>query len=390
MRKMMQFSQEMLAKILDFAVEIQQIPSPTFDEAERATFVQQKFLQEGLADVSRDEVGNIYARLPGKGAALPLVISAHSDTVFPRQTDLQVRQTPERIEGPGIGDNSLGIAGLFGLLWAARAISWQPAGDIWLVVNVCEEGLGDLRGMRAVVDRLGDHVRGYIILEGMVLGHVYHRGLGVARYRITCRTQGGHSWTNFGRPSAIHELARIIPAIEKILDPDQRKAAQWPLPGARSSLNVGMFQGGTSVNTIASEASLELDLRSESDSALSLMTTKVHELVRMAERLGSPDQAVHFEIEQIGRRPSGEISLAHPLPQAANRALMSQGYTPISGVGSTDANIPLSRGIPAVTIGLTTGGGAHTAQEFINKAPLAHGMAQLAALIHDLEDFPSR
>lgn len=387
MAKRVEFTKEMLDEILDLAVNIQQIPAPTFDEAGRAGFVRQCFIDEAFQDVSIDALGNVYARMPGRGAALPLVVSAHTDTVFPRQTNLTVTRSADQIAGPGIGDNSLGVAGLLGLIWGIRASQCQPAGDIWLVANVCEEGLGDLRGMRAVIDRFGAAVRGYIVVEGMAFGHIYHRGLGVTRYRITCSTQGGHSWTNFGRPSAIHELARIIPALEKALA-DGRSAPEGlsgPLP--RSSLNVGIIQGGTSVNTIASEASLELDLRSEDEAALSAVSAGVHKVLKQSERANtSPEQAVHFTIEQIGRRPYGQIAPEHPLLIAAQKALINEGASPVIGIGSTDANVPLSLGFPAVTVGLTTGGGAHTIKEYIHTAPLAKGMAQLANLVLSMDD----
>ena len=386
MTKRLVCAPDALDKILDVAVRIQQIPAPTFEEIERASFVHQRFKEEGLSDISMDDLGNVYARISGKGTALPLVVSAHTDTVFPRQTDLNVKRDHAQIAGPGIGDNSLGVAGLFGLVWAAKSSQWQPAGDIWLVANVCEEGLGDLRGMRAVVDRMGAAVGGYIVLEGMAYGHIYHSGLGVTRYRISCHTQGGHSWTNFGRPSAIHELARLIPTLEKTLSSVQSSIGGLTVRGARTSLNVGIIQGGTSVNTIAAEASLELDLRSENEAVLSSLCAGVQKAVEAAERsaLGIADQAIHFTMEQIGRRPSGQIPLDHPLILAARAVLEDQGISPVIGIGSTDENAPLSRGIPAVTIGLTTGGGAHTIHEFIRTAPLSQGMAQLTNLVERL------
>ena len=183
-----------LNRVLDIAVAIQQIPAPTFEEGQRAAFLRDRFQDEELCDVSIDGVGNVYGRLPGGGTAPPLVISAHSDTVFPAATSLKVRREMDRIYGPGIGDNSLGVAGLFGMLWTINQRGIELPGDLWLVSNVCEEGLGDLRGMRAVVERFGDQVLAYLVIEGMALGQIYHRGLGVRRYRIHVRTSGGHSW----------------------------------------------------------------------------------------------------------------------------------------------------------------------------------------------------
>ncbi len=221
-----------------------------------------------------DEVGNVYARLPGSGSSRPLVVSAHLDTVFPLSTDLHVTRRSSNpgaaptnveglalstVEGPGIGDNSLGVAGLFGLLWELNSSSAQIAGstlpgDIWLVANVGEEGLGNLCGMRAVVDRFGDRPLAYLIVEGMALGQIYHRGLGVQRYRITVDTPGGHSWVDYGRPSAIHVLGEIIYRLSNLSLPR--------VP--RTTLNIGTISGGTSINTIAAHAQLELDLRSVS------------------------------------------------------------------------------------------------------------------------------
>ncbi|MBC8330508.1 MAG: M20/M25/M40 family metallo-hydrolase, partial [Anaerolineae bacterium] len=240
-------------KTLQLAVDIQQIPAPTFQEQRRAAFIAERFNELNLVDVEVDSLGNIYARRLGAGEARPVILSAHSDTVFPLDTDLSVSLTPGRIQAPGIGDNSLGVAGLFGLLWLLDVRNITLPGDLWLVSNVGEEGLGDLNGMRAVIERFGAAPLAYIVLEGMALGQIYHRGLGVQRYRVSAQTQGGHSWADYGQPSAIHEIAALI-----------GKLTQLQLPQRpRTTLNVGVVSGGTSINTIAAEASFELDLRSE-------------------------------------------------------------------------------------------------------------------------------
>lgn len=360
-------------RVLDMAIAIQQIPAPTFAESKRAAFVCECFNEAGLADVAIDATGNVYGRLPGRGRAQPVVVSAHTDTVFPAKTNLTVHREADKIHGPGIGDNSLGVAGLFGLVWALATkrpsrpeVKSELPGDLWLVANVCEEGLGDLRGMRAVVDRFEDSPRAYIILEGMALGQIYHRGLGVQRYRITIRTSGGHSWVDYGRPSAIHELGGLVTRLTAL-----------PLPTRpRTSLNVGIIQGGTSINTIAAEASLELDLRSEGGRALGDLTGWVESLVRATNRSN-----IAASCEVIGRRPAGKISTRHPLVQLAWDCLEAQDIRPNLGVGSTDANIPLSRGLPAVCVGLTHGSGAHTVQEFIHTEPVSKGLAQVFELV---------
>ena len=355
-----------LNRVLDIAVKIQQIPAPTFEEAQRAAFLRDRFQKEELCDVSVDETGNVYGRLPGEGSAPPLIISAHSDTVFPATTNLKVLRERDRIYGPGIGDNSLGVAGLFGLLWAINHYGIKLPGDLWLVSNVGEEGLGDLRGMRAVVERFGDQVLAYLVVEGMALGQIYHRGLGVRRYQISVRTSGGHSWVDYGRPSAIHELAALIGRLDSLDLPKQ----------PRTSLNVGVIAGGTSVNTIAAEAHLELDLRSENVQTLHRLIDQVKGLVDAANR-----EDVQVSVEVIGDRPAGKISSEHPLVELAIRCIEAQGFLPSLGIGSTDANIPLSRGIPAICLGVSTGGNAHTLNEYINLAPVEKGLDQLVALV---------
>lgn len=355
----------MINRLLELAVAIQQIPSPTFEEARRAHFVHDQFVKEKLSNIFIDGMGNVFARLPGRGAALPLVVSAHLDTVFPESTDLEVTRDATRIAGAGIGDNSIGIAGLFGLVWELKEQTDLP-GDLWLVANVGEEGLGDLAGMRAVVDRFGEKIKAYLILEGMALGQVYHRGLGVARYEITINTGGGHSWVDYGAPSAINEMASLVNRLAAIPLPDQ----------PRTTLNVGVISGGTSINTIAAQASCLIDLRSEEKKRLDELATQVKELVRNSRK---PDVQVSARV--IGKRPSGMLPTSHPLIILAKHCLEAQGIRPRLNIGSTDANIPLSRGMPAICLGLTTGRGAHTKNEYIDIPPLYKGMAQLVEFV---------
>jgi tripeptide aminopeptidase len=356
---------KLVKRVLEMAIAVQQIPAPTFNEGRRAAFVLERFLEEGLSDVSMDAVGNVYARLPGESRASPLVVSAHLDTVFPEDTTLNLRRDSDQIYGPGIGDNATGVAGLFGLLWGLQGSNKLP-GDVWLVANVGEEGLGNLCGMSAVVDRFGADVCAYLILEGMALGQIYHRGLRVRRYEISACTPGGHAWVDFGRPSAIHELAGLITRLCTIPVPEQ----------PRSSMNVGTISGGTSVNTIAAQANCLLDLRSESGHVLARLSRQVETQIEAGNRTG-----VLLSWKVVGERPAGGIPSSHPLVRLAKRSLEVQGIHPLMNIGSTDANIPLSRGIPAVCVGLTTGGGAHTVKEYILTQPLELGLAQLLALV---------
>ena len=353
-------------RVVERAIEIQQIPAPTFQEQKRAEFVRDLFAAEELEDICIDEAGNVVARWAGKGMEKPLIVSAHLDTVFPIETNLRVSRGTDLIHGPGLGDNSLGVASLFGLLWSLRERGFQPRGDIWFIANVCEEGLGDLRGMKAVVDRFEGDVHAYLVLEGLALGHVYHRAVGVKRYRITARTSGGHSWSDYGQPSAVHELAKLVVEL-----------ASLSLPAhPRTTMNVGRISGGTSVNVIAPEASIDLDLRSEGQQALTALVSAVEGLIQTANRAG-----VRVESQVIGQRPAGEISASHPLVTLAKDSLRELGLDAGLISGSTDANVPLSKGYPAIVLGVTTGGSAHTIHEYINTVPIAQGMEQLVKFV---------
>ena len=367
-----------LQRILELAVQIQQIPSPTFHESRRAEFVRGLFEREGLQEVAMDEVGNVYGLVPGvsgsrargqtgsKPASRPLIVSAHLDTVFPFEMDLALRRENGSLHVIGIGDNSLGVAALLGLIWLIRERKLAPNDDLWIVANVCEEGLGDLRGMKAVVDRFGSSVLAYLVLEGMALGHVYHRAVGVRRYRIKVSTRGGHSWSDYGQLSAIHELSKLVVQLTALELPRE----------PRTTLNVGKISGGTSVNVIAPEAWLELDLRSEAQLPLERLIASVEKILQEAGKPG-----LQIEAEVIGERPAGDLNSDHPLIQLAEDCVREQGLNAILTTGSTDANVPLSKGFAALVLGITTGGGAHTKNEFIRTAPVAQGMEQLVKFV---------
>jgi len=220
--------------------------------------------------------------------------------------------------------------------------------------------------MRSIVDRYGNDPLAYIVLEGMALGQIYHRGLGVQRYLITAKSGGGHSWVDYGTPSAIHGLADLVTKITSIKLPKE----------PRTSLNIGVISGGTSVNTIAAQASLELDLRSTGPETLNKLILEVETLVAKSNR-----HNIDFQAEVIGKRPVGEIPGNHPLVKLAADVLRERGIQPSLNIGSTDANIPLSRGLPCVCIGLTNGSGAHTIEEYIQIKPLQLGMEQLVELV---------
>ncbi|MFW5685252.1 MAG: M20/M25/M40 family metallo-hydrolase, partial [Spirochaetota bacterium] len=306
--------------------------------------------------------------------------------------------------GPGIGDNSLGVAALLALATAYGAAAREardgeaelvrPACDIWLVANAGEEGLGDLRGIRTALDHVRSRtprgVGAAIVLEGLALGGVYHRGIGVKRFRLEVRTPGGHSWADFGSPSAVHELLLRLARIVKLKIPS----------APRSSINVGTIEGGTSINSIASHARAEIDLRSESAAGVEELVRRVADatgcsseedggrggLRGIGAALGrafgaAREGGVQARLVPIGDRPAAEIPADHPLVDAAVRALAAVGLRAELRTGSTDANALLAGGVPTVCVGISTGAHAHRVDEYVNVDPIERGLKQLGHLI---------
>jgi tripeptide aminopeptidase len=355
------------AECLDLAVAVQQIPAPTGAETKRSSWVRDEFSRAGLADVTQDELGNVYGRVPG-GANPALIVSAHLDTVFPAETDLTLTRTGDRIAGPGIADNSLGVAAL---IWLARSLREERVSlpvDLWLVANVREEGNGDLQGMKMVMDRLGSATGAVIVLEGAGLGRVVHQGVGSRRYRITAIAPGGHSWDDFGAASAVHELVCFAERLTHLCVPAD----------PRTTYNIGLIQGGRSVNTIAESACLELDLRSVSAEVLQRLAADVEAMVATS---SDPARGVEVTAEIIGDRPVGAIADDHALVRICRAVLDALGVEVHTRPASTDANIPLSRGIPAVCIGLTKAGHVHRESEYLLSDPLQNGLRQLREVI---------
>lgn len=347
--------------VLHHTIRITETSAPTNEEAGRAELVQQLFADAGFDDIRVDDLSNVTARIPGRDRSRTLLLAGHTDTVFPMETPIKVVRTEDRLAAPGVGDNSVSVAGVITLKAAFEKLGIVPETDIVVTGNVGEEGLGDLRGMRAVVDALPG-LGAAIAVEGHSLSRITHRAIGSRRFRITVTGPGGHSWGDAGKPSAIHHLATIVTRLDSI------KLKSEP----KTSLNVGTFHAGLSVNTIAGEATALLDMRSENESALS-------DLVKMAEQhiLGKAPDGISVGIEVVGDRPAGS--------QPDNRGIVPIGIAVLEKLGidvtcdasSTDANIPISRGIPAMCIGLTTGGNVHRPDEFIRIEPLRTGLAHL-------------
>lgn len=353
-----------LERLIARALYLQAIPAPTFAEARRALAFKSELEGVGVREVCLDDAGNVLARIPGQHPA-PVVVTAHLDTVFPLDTDLTARRQGDRVWGPGIGDNALGLAALAEL--ALDLSTEPPPSDVWLAATVAEEGLGNLRGMVEVVRRFGRSARAYIVLEGTSLGTIYHRSLSVRRIRVQVRTPGGHAWSHAGQPSAIHVLLRL-----------GTELLELPRSGPRHpSLNIGRVQGGMSINSIAPEAWFEIDLRCEDPAELDAF---LEMLRRKVEASAQPGASIEWI--GVGDRPGGSIPADHMLVQAARAALLQAGVVQIRlDAASTDATVPLSQGLPAVCLGLTTGGGTHSQSEFINLPPIVCGYMAVLGLV---------
>ncbi len=354
--------------VLQELEKIQIIPAPTFDEIDRSQYLYQAFQAQGLSQVEMDGIGNVYGFLPA-GEGKPVVISAHVDTVHAKSVDHSIRKEALRWFGPGIGDNSLSLAALIGLSHHFQNQPAQLPGGIWFVANVGEEGLGNLAGMRAVTARFNGESQAFIVLEGIGLGAIFQQALGLKRYEMQVNTAGGHAWADYGKPSAIDELAKFIIAAKKIAGTEKGEV----------SLNFGNIFGGSTINSIANYSICRFEVRAIREALLNQTLRKIDQFVKKAS-----SAEVEYSLKEIGSRPFGGLEENHWLIQKAVKALTEIGIHPYLMTGSTDASEPLSRGYPSVCICLTRGGNIHTSSEFIEIEPLESGLQQVIHLVNNL------
>ena len=353
--------------IIDETIRIQQIPAPTFQEHQRAKYVEAQFQMSGLKQVQVDSVQNVYGYLEGTNPALPsIMLSAHMDTVFPLETDLSIEREDAVIAGPGIGDNSLAVASLLGVAKLLHEMQITPACGIWFVATTREEGMGNLDGIRAAYNKLKEQIAAVINIEGLSFGYVYNGGIAVKRLQITAHAGGGHTWLHYGRPNAVHGIIELAWRITQIVPPAQ----------PRTTYNISIIEGGQGINVIAPEASIWIDLRSETQEQVDRLYQQITEIV---DSVATPE--LTFAITPLGDRPAGEVERNHPLVQTALLTLEELGIRGATEAGSTDGNIPLADGCPAVTIGITKGGHAHRMDEFIEIEPVSKGYRQLLTLL---------
>ncbi len=365
----------MLPELIREAVTICEIPAPTYEEWRRTEYVQGRMKQIGLGDVTVDAVGNVIGRLRGTGGGPTVLVAAHIDTVFPLGTDVTVKSDGEILRAPSIGDNSASVAAM---LFAADLLIRRGVrleGDTLFVATVGEEGLGNLRGIRAAMETYGDEVDYVIALDGS-LGSLVRQGVGSRRFRLIITAEGGHSWGAFGSPSAIHSLGRIIAQISDIRVPSNPK----------TTFNVGTISGGTSVNTIAARAEAVIDMRSLDPAELKRLEERVRRIVSETSR----QCGTSAELELLGDRPTGMIPEDHPLCRVVREVHQHLGIQTRCYPSSTDGNVPLSMGIPAVTVGVTLGGNGHRLDEYIHTTPLAKGLEQTLLLLISVQQLPTR
>ena len=367
------------ATIVQSQIDISEIAAPTGEEGERAAWIAGRFATLGLVDVRTDAAGNVIGRRPGARANddMPIVVCAHLDTVFPREMTLRVRRSGSMLTGPGIGDNGRGLAVMLALAEEIDGARLRTRAPIDFVATTGEEGHGDLRGAKHLFTRSHDGAAAMIALDGAGDERVIHRALGARRYRITYRGPGGHSWAAYGVPNPVHAAGAAA-----------AKLAALVLPSTpRTTLTVGRIGGGISVNAIPEEGWLEVDLRSVSgqliertDRELRVIVMQAAEEENARRAPGTPPLTVSLTL--IGDRPSGETSSDHPLVVAALAATRLVGREPELAAASTDANVPISRGIPAIAIGAGgRGGEAHTAGEWFDNSEGALGIARALTLI---------
>ncbi|MBI4538443.1 MAG: M20/M25/M40 family metallo-hydrolase [Gemmatimonadetes bacterium] len=339
-----------------------EIPAPPFKEEQRAKRYAEMLREAGLDSVYIDEVGNVIGVRRGRSSEKTVALDGHLDTVFPEGTDVRVRIRGDTLFAPGIGDDTRGLVLVLTVLRAMNQAGIQTEGDVLFIGTVGEEGLGDLRGVKHLFSAEGPPIDAWIAVDGGDEGRVLHQGIGSRRYRITFRGPGGHSWGAFGLANPHHALGRAVRYFAESADGYTRT-------GPQTSYNVGRIGGGTSVNAIPFESWMEVDMRSVSPQRLAGVDSILQTSIRRAldeenavRRHGPPLTA---DVEKVGDRPSGEIPSSTPIVQRAIAATRYFGTEPAPGTGSTDSNIPIAKGLPAITIGRGgVGDGGHSPGEW--------------------------
>jgi len=368
--------------INDQQARLTEIPAPPFQEGQRAAAVKALLSASGL-NVQIDAAGNVIGELPGLHEKEVVVLSAHLDTVFPAGTDVKVRRDGNRMLAPGISDNGTGLAALAAIARAIHDAQIKPQRTIFFVANVGEEGEGNLRGMRALVDSYHDRLKAVIVLDGAGTDHVTTIALASRRLEVVINGPGGHSWSDFGMPNPINALVR-----------GSVRFINTKVPASpRTTFNLGQIDGGTSVNSIPYEAHLKVDVRSESEDELARLESALRECIAAGvrdEMESSRDRSrgkLEWKVEVIGSRPGGELAADSPLLAALRAADVIVANESRIERSSTDANVPLALGIDAISIGAGgDGGGAHSLQEWYDPAGRELGLKRALLTLLGIAD----
>lgn len=375
-RKALEFIRAIEPETIEEQIRTAEIPAPTFKEGKRAEYYKRRFSELGLSKVRIDAAGNVIGERPGSDPRETLVIAAHLDTVFPEGTDVKVKRNGNLLTGPGIGDDARGLAVMLAVIRALNEAKIETRDNIIFVGDVGEEGLGNLRGVgHLVTEELKGRITNFIALDASGYDLVT-REIGSNRYRVTFSGPGGHSFKEFGRTSAIHALGRAIEKISRLTVPAD----------PRTTYNVGKIDGGTTVNSIAQTASMEVDLRSVSAEELSRLDAKFRQAVEAAlaeENAARPDGArLSVEVELIGERPVGKQAADAPIIQTIIAMDKALGIPTNPTVSSTDSGMPQRFGIPSVTVG--SGGtwkGMHSVGESFDTTDSYRGTQRVLAAI---------
>ena len=355
-------------QLAQWQMEMARIAAPPFGESARGAWLAERFREVGLDDVRIDDVGNVFGVHPGFGKRY-VALSAHIDTVFPANTPLNIRQQGSRLYGPGVSDNGAGVTAMLAIASLLRAVRLRHALPFVFIGNVGEEGEGDLRGMRHIFStpRWKDSIAYSVVLDGAGADTIVAEALGSRRFEVIVRGPGGHSWSDFGAPNPIVILAKAIETF-----------TATPVPSTpKTTFNIGVIRGGTSVNSIPESASMKVDIRSTSmtemerlEQTLRLALNRAVEDETMAAEMRSPVQkrpGVNCEVVAIGNRPAGELAMNARILHVIRAVDAQLNNAAQVQRASTDANIPLSLGLEAIAIGGGgSGGGAHTLQEWFD------------------------
>jgi tripeptide aminopeptidase len=350
-----------------------EIPAPSFQEEKRAAVVKALLAAQGLR-VSSDKIGNVIGELPGVNEKEIVMVTAHLDTVFPAGTDVTVHEEGERMMAPGISDNGTGLAALVGIARAMHVAKVQPQRTILFAANVGEEGEGNLRGMRALIDAYRAKLKAVIVLDGSGVDHVTTKALASRRLEAVITGPGGHSWSDFGMPNPINAMVRGAVRFINTRVPNS----------PRTTFNLGQVEGGTSVNSIPFDAKVKVDLRSESEDELTRLETAFRDCMatgvkdEMENAREKSRGKLEWKVNVIGMRPGGELANDAALLSALRAADDFVGNQSRTERSSTDANIPLSLGIEAIAVGAGgNGGGAHSLQEWYEPAGREVGLKRV-------------